>query len=159
MLKAFAKAPRFASIVGKYKSSYIKKFVGADLELVDRVTVESQSALATTTAGKTELATNLLQNGLIERPDQYLMVMETGRLDALTEGKEAKLLLIRRENEMLAEGQKVLAVSTDQHDLHISEHTSVLANPETRGQPHIVQAALAHIQEHDKLWHRPSLRS
>jgi hypothetical protein len=147
-LRDFARSPRFIAIVGKYKSSYMKQFVGEQLNLIDRVTIEPQSAVAATLAGKIELATNLLQNKLIDRPDQYLMVLETGRLDALTEGKQAEILLVRSENERMADGQPVQALTVDKHDLHIMEHKSVLANPETRMQPQIVAAVLQHIQEH-----------
>jgi hypothetical protein len=149
-LKTYASSPRFASIVGKYKKSYMKEFQGADLESVDRVTVEQQSSVSKTTAGRIQIAENLLQNQMIKRPDQYIMVMETGKLDPLLEPEQAKLLLIARENEMLAEGIQPTAVYADVHSKHMEAHADVLAT-DARYNPKVVAVVLAHMQEHIQL--------
>lgn len=52
------------------------------------------------------------------------------------------------ENEQLMEGVSQQALLTDDHPMHILEHACVLNSPETRQNPQIVQAVLAHIQEH-----------
>ena len=148
ILQNYATSPRFAAIVGKYKKAFMKEYQGSDLELIDRVTVEQQGSVMRTTAGKIQLAENLLQNGLFQRPDQYLMVLETGRLDPIVESEQAEILLMRHENEMLSTGKSPVAVAVDKHDLHIKEHKAVLANPESRFEPQVVEATLAHIQEH-----------
>lgn len=147
-LKTFAISPRFASIVGKYKRAFIKEWQASDLELIDRVVCEQSAGVSRTTAGKLELATNLLQQGLIKRPHQYLMVLETGQLDPLTEPEEVELLLVRHENELLMSGQQVVAIMTDDHSRHVIDHKSVLANPESRFDPNVVQNTLSHIQSH-----------
>ncbi len=151
MLKDFAVSPRFAAIVGKYKQTFMKSFKGADLDKIDRVTVDMQGSVMKTTAGKVQLAENLLQNGIIKRADQYLMVVETGKLDPLVESSEVELLLIRHENEMMAKGENPPVVAIDSHDLHIVEHKAVIANPEARMSPQVVQATLDHINEHINL--------
>ena len=150
-LKSFATSPRFAAIVGKYKKAFMQTFTGDDLANIDRVTVDLQGSVAKTTAGKVQLAENLLQNGLITRPEQYIMVMETGKLDPLVEPSEVELLNIRHENEMLAQGEAPAAIALDNHPLHINEHKSVVANPEARNNPTVVQTTLAHIMEHINL--------
>lgn len=147
-LKTFAISPRFASIVGRAKRAFIKEFQASDIDLVDRVVCEQSSGVSRTTAGKLELATNLLQQGLIKNPSQYLMVLETGQLDPLTEPSQVELLLIRHENELLMSGQQVIAIMIDTHAQHVLEHRAVLANPESRFDPSIVQNTLDHIQQH-----------
>lgn len=148
MLKDFATSPRFVAVVGKYKKAFMKEFQGSDLENIDRITVEQQGAVMRTTAGKLQLAENLLQNKIITRAEQYLAVLDTGRLEPLVEAEQAELLLIRHENEMLSEGKPAVVVATDAHDLHIREHKAVISNPESRAVAAVVEATLAHIQQH-----------
>jgi hypothetical protein len=104
--------------------------------------------MARTTAGKVELATMMLQSGLITNADELLQVIQTGNLDPLTQGPTNELLSIRSENENLAEGNSVPVLITDKHMLHIDEHKSVLSNPASREDPLIVETTLNHIQEH-----------
>lgn len=130
----------------------MKEFTGADLSEINRVTVDVGSPLSRTTAGKLSILESLAQAGLIKNMDQYLQVLQTGTLEPAIEGETAELMLIRSENEKLGEGAgDVIAVATDNHSMHIQEHKSVLASPESRSNPAIVQATLAHIQEHINL--------
>lgn len=147
-LKTFATTPRFVAVVGKYRRSMMKSFEGSDLEMIDRVIVERKSAVSSTTAGQVELAQNLLQAGLIKRPEQYLMVMETGKLDPIVESELSEAMLIKAENELLSEGKNPPVIPTDDHSFHIREQNCVLANPEVRSNPVVVQAVLNHLQSH-----------
>jgi hypothetical protein len=85
---------------------------------------------------------------MVETPDQYIQVLTTGTLEPLIEGKQAELMNIRSENEALADGRPVIALLTDNHALHISEHKCVLSSPEARMNKKIVETTLVHIQEH-----------
>ena len=156
-LKAFAKAPRFASVVGKTKKAYLKEFNGEKLEGVSRVEVQTASALSKTPAGRMEMANNLLQNGMIKRPEQYLMVMETGKLDYMVEAEQTELLNIKGENERLKENQPVTAILIDDHRLHMLEHKSVINDPDARENPELLDSVLAHITEHFSLWQQLSM--
>lgn len=151
MLQRFASVPRIAMIVGKSNRSEMKEFTGDDLALISRVIVDVGNPLARSTAGRVQMAEQLMQMGAIKTPEQYLMVMDTGRLDVMTEDTTSELLLIKAENESLVEDQQVMAVATDQHSLHIKEHKSVLADPDLRKDPNLVARTLAHIQEHINL--------
>ena len=151
-LKQFAKAPRFYTVVGTHNKSLLKEFSAESIENVDRVEVQRASALTNTTAGRIELADNLLQNGMIRRPEQYISVLETGKLDPLLEAERTELLNIKAENEMLFEGNPPSALITDNHALHIREHKAVLDDPELRKEPQIIEAVMAHLQEHMALW-------
>jgi hypothetical protein len=129
----------------------MKEFTSKDLELINRVSVDMGNPLSRTTAGKVQMAENLMEHQLIKTPEQYIQVITTGRLEPTIEGEQAELMLIRSENEQLSEGKGVMAVVTDAHVLHISEHKVVLASPEARQNADIVAKTTAHIQEHINL--------
>lgn len=148
LLRDFAKTPRIAMIAGKSNRPIMKEFTGDDLDQINRVTVDIGNPLSKTTAGRVNLAETLIQNGMVENADQYLQVISTGRLDPVIEGKQAEMLNIRAENEALAAGQEAIAVVTDNHAMHILEHKVVLASPEARRNPQLVEAVTAHLMEH-----------
>lgn len=101
-----------------------------------------------TTAGRVEMAEQMLQMGLLKTPEQYISVIETGNLDNMTEDTFSQLNLVRGENERLTENSPVIAVFTDEHLLHIKEHAAVLADPDLRLDPDLVTRVTAHINEH-----------
>lgn len=148
ILKDHAAVPRVAAIVGKSNRSYLKEFSGADLSSISRVVVDIGNPLARTTAGRVEMAEQMLQMGVIKTPEQYFSVINTGQLDVMTEDTQSQLFLVKGENERFVNGEPVIALLTDDHMLHIKEHASVLADPELRFEAEIVQAVTAHIQEH-----------
>lgn len=152
MLKDFASVPRIAMIAGKSQKSYLEKsFTGDDLSQVNRVIVDVGNPLMNTTSGKVQIAQDLVQYGIIKTPEQYFTVLNTGNLDVLVEYQQNELLLIRGENEDLAEGKEVMALAVDQHVMHIKEHKGVLSDPDMRRDPELVQRTLNHINEHIEL--------
>lgn len=151
MLKDHANVPRIRTIVGKSNRTYLKEFTGDDLSSVSRVIVDIGNPLARTTAGRVEMAEQLLQMQAIKTPEQYFSVINTGILDVMTEDTQSQLFLIKAENERFINGEPVVAVFTDEHALHIKEHATVLADPELRLQPEILKAVTEHIQEHIQL--------
>jgi hypothetical protein len=148
ILKDFAKTERVVAIVGKYNQYQLREFNGNDLDLISRVVVDSGSALSKTLPGRMQIAQDLLNNGLVKSPEQYLAVVNTGQLTPMTEGQNAELILIRSENEVMANGQDAIALDIDQHSLHIREHRALLANLSARSNASVVRAVLAHIQQH-----------
>lgn len=152
MLRDFAAVPRVAMIAGKDNKSYVaEEFKGDDLSQVNRVIVDVGNPLSQTTAGKVQMASELIQYGVITSPEQYLMVLQSGRLDVMTDDKETELLLIKAENENMAEGKPVRALDIDQHTLHIKQHRSVLSDPNLRNDPELTNAVLTHINDHIQL--------
>lgn len=101
-----------------------------------------------TTAGRSEMAQNLIQMGLIQTPEQYFSVLNSGNLETMTEGPTKKLQLIKAENEALVSGKDVIVIAIDDHEMHIAEHISVLSDPTLRFDNELVTRVLAHIQEH-----------
>lgn len=147
-LKDHAAVPRVRAIVGKSNRTYLKEFTGEDLDSVSRVVVDIGNPLARTTAGRVEMAEQMLQMGVIKTPEQYFSVINTGQLDVMTEDTQSELLLVKSENERLVSGDPVIAALTDDHLLHIKEHRVVLADPELRFNQDLAGRVVAHIQEH-----------
>jgi hypothetical protein len=150
ILQKYANTKRIATLAGKHNRPLLKEWSKQDLEGVSRVTIEAGNALSKTAAGRLQIADSLQQGGHIQRPEQYISVLETGRLEPMYEAESRQLLLIRAENEKLSDGAQVRALMTDAHEQHILEHASVLSSPEARDNPNspVVQNALAHIMEH-----------
>lgn len=149
LLQTFAVVPRIAMIAGKSKRSYMRKFKGSDLKGISRVFVDTANPLTKTSAGRVEIANQLLQTpGMIKTPEQYISVLTTGNLEPLYEHEDGQLMLMRSENEWLMDGKPCVALMTDDHALHALEHASVLNSPELRENPQLVQNVLAHIQQH-----------
>lgn len=148
ILKDYATTPKLITLVGKNKKPLLKEFTGDMIGDIKRVSVSVGNPLARTTAGRLEIANNLLQQGLIKDPRQYNMVLETGNIENLTESDMMDMLLIQSENEWLMEGKDIYAHPLDQHSLHIREHRSVVSDPELRMNPELMQKVDRHIQEH-----------
>lgn len=148
MLKRYADAPRVAAIVGKDDQPFLKEFNKDDLSNISRVIVDLGNPLQRTIAGRVQMAETLLQNQLIKTPQEYLTVLSTGKLEALTRSTETSLMLIKDENEGLSAGQPMQAAITDDHVLHCKEHRCVIDKVEWRNNPDIVNATLDHIQQH-----------
>lgn len=151
ILQDYASVPRVAAIAGKSNRTYMKEFTGDDLAMINRVIVEVSNPVSRTTAGRLEMANQLLQMGVVKNSEQYFTVLNTGRLDSMIEGEQAELLLIRAENERMMEGEEVPALALDQHSMHIMEHKVLLADPDFRRDPQLSGRVLSHIMEHINL--------
>lgn len=180
-----ADVPMKIAIVGKAEASYVmdQEFTGTqDLTNIKRVHVEIGNPLSQTTAGRKEIAQELMQAGQITSPEQYIELIRTGRLEPLTKSLQGQLMLITNENEQLqaaAYDQTVPAqpkvdpvtgqlmppepqltqesmppvLVTDDHRLHVREHRTVLDAPNARRNPAVVRATLKHIDEHEKAYY------
>lgn len=148
ILKDFAAVPRIAMIVGESNRSYMKEFTGDDLSNVNRVIVDIGNPLSKTTAGRVQMAEQMLQMGLIKTPEQYIGVINHGKIETMTDGIDKQLLLTKAENEKLISGESPNAVFTEPHSLHIREHRDVLSDPDLKNDPDLVNRVQQHIQEH-----------
>lgn len=150
LLQTFATAPRVANIVGKSNRPLLREFTGQDLSDVSRVLVDMGNPLTNTTAGRVNLADTLQANGHIVDPNQYIMVLTTGRFEPVVHGTQAQQLLIKAENEKLADGIPQRALLTDNHIEHIKEHAVIMASPEVRDDPNgpVAVDTLDHMKQH-----------
>lgn len=157
IMKEYANNKKVISIVGKYNRSMLVDFLGSDVSEINRVVVNIASPLEQTVPGRMQIAQDLIQAKLLTKPQEYLNVIKTGNLDPLIEGDHAQLILIRSENESIASGQPVSAMVTDDHSLHIREHKAILATPEARTDPALVQLATEHMMEHIRFLSDPMI--
>lgn len=151
ILKDFATTPRIVALVGKNNRTLLKEFTGEQIKSINRVVVDIGNPLSRTTAGRVQMAEQLLQMKLLRSPEQYFQVINTGRLDVAIEGETMELLNIKSENEQMVEGFDVEALAIDQHRLHIIEHRAVLADPDHRRSPELRNRVLKHIMQHIEL--------
>jgi hypothetical protein len=147
ILKDYAKTPKTVALVGKNNRTYLKEFTSEDINSISRVFVSVGNALARTTAGRVQMAEQLLQMDKITAR-QYIQVIETGSLESVVESDMQEYLLIKQENEYLMEARPVLADMWDMHAEHIMEHRSVMADPDLRQDPNLRKAVQDHIQQH-----------
>lgn len=149
MLRDFAAVPRVAIIAGETNANYVEQyFNGDDLSLVNRVVVDVGNAMSKTTAGKMQMATELIQYGIVKTPEEYFTVLKTGNLNGITDDTTDELSLIKRENEAMLKGQEMIVIDTDQHVMHIKKHKALLSDLAIRTQPGIRSLVLAHMAEH-----------
>lgn len=146
--------PRRIAISGK-ATRFLQKeqeFTGASIGQIRKVMVEIGNPMAQTAAGRVSIAKELLANQLIKTPEQYLQVLTTGRLEPLTQGLQNELLLILKENEMILDGATPVISVDDDDVLHAREHRSVMANPDARNDPRVMQAYTTHMMAHHQNW-------
>ncbi len=148
ILKDFAKTPQTIAVVGKDNQYMLKDFTGDDISSINRVIVSMGNPLSRTAAGRTQMAEQMLQMGLIKTPEHYFEVITTGEIKTLYQGEMHELILIRAENEKMLEGEQVLAEPWDEHKKHLLEHRSVMANPDVRFNVDLRNIVQAHMQEH-----------
>lgn len=152
ILKVFANDPRNAVIAGKAKSWMLKSFTGEDLRAVDRIAVEPVRPGSASMAFKFGLLEMMANFGVQLRPEQIIDLAQTGQMESQFEHEETNLLRIKRENEMLAEGQKPTVLLARTHWLDIPEHLAILNSPEMEEKPEVVQAVLDTVQEKLEAW-------
>lgn len=148
ILKDFATTPKVIALVGKNNRPYLKEFTGEKISSINRVVVDVGNPLARTIAGRVQMAEQMMQMKVIKNPAQYFQVINTGRIDSMYEGEMDELLLIKKENEQLLDGEVPLVSPLDKHSEHIQEHKSVLADPDLRVDPNLVKNVMDHIEEH-----------
>lgn len=163
MLQDNASIKRLGLIAGNMEKAYLKEFSSADINQIDRVTINVGNPLTQTPEGKMELANLYKDMGFITVPQDIAEVLQTGNLKTMTQGPHAEMMSIYKENEILSQGGKVKALKTQNHPLYIKEHMVILSNPElvNSGNPgslndQIVENTLAHIQDHIDQWKKLS---
>jgi hypothetical protein len=149
ILQDYAMAPRVASIIGVNNKQYLVQFKGADIADINRVIVDVGNPLARTTAGRVQMAEQLMQM----KPDefsiqQYAQVINTGRIDGMLESPIDQSNLIQMENERLMQGTSVPALIIDDHKEHILRHRTILNDIDLRTDDVKSAAVYKHIQDH-----------
>lgn len=176
ILKQYAKTTRIAAIAGSNDPDGLKAFSSHDLDQIDRIEVEQGNPIFRTLAGKFDMANNLLERGLIKDPAQYYQVLETGRLEPVSDPLRKCALMVAEENEALMLSPQVApkqaqppmpgmppkppvnyvptvpALMSDDPVAHIKGHMGVLDSQENRANPTIVASVTAHVLDHLDVW-------
>jgi hypothetical protein len=155
--RAFATSERVIEVTGTDEVRTAETFVGADLEAVLSVDVQIANPYLRTIAGKKELAdfyadpARWAESALTM--DQHQTFMSTGRVQPLFRSARSKAIAVREENEAIARGEEVSALRTDNHEVHIREHTALLDGRQRQKlAPPIIAKLDEHIRAHDALW-------
>jgi hypothetical protein len=149
ILQDNASSPRVASIVGVNNKQYIVEFKGSDISDINRVIVDVGNPLARTTAGRVQMAEQMMQMKPEEFSfQQYIQVINTGRIDGMTSKIIDQENLIQQENESLTNGKSVKAMVWDDHKEHILHHRNVLNDLEIRTDDARASVVYDHLMEH-----------
>jgi hypothetical protein len=155
-LKAFADTPRQALIVGKMDQGYMQSYSKKDFDGIDRVVVAAGNSLLNTTAGKVNLADQLLQNGMLPQGEagamKYIEVMNTGKIDPETRALQATYMQIETDKESLLAGKLPLIQLSDNHPLMMQEVNTLNNNPLIRNNPQLGQLVRQYIMGHFQQW-------
>lgn len=137
-----------AYITGVSRKGQIKKFKAKDLMNVARVSCDLGNPMTSSFAGRANLIADWQQYGILKDPKQIISFLRTGELDQTTENAFSDAILIREENELIRKGMTPTVLITDNHAEHIVDHKGVMSSPEARENPAVLEAWLAHVQEH-----------
>lgn len=148
ILRVFAKEKRVALIAGKNNRTLLREFDGEELSEISRVTVDQGNPMNRTTAGRANMADALMEKGLIENPDQYIQLLQTGRIEHVLDGKQKANMSIQDENEHLMRYEDVPVLTIDNHKSHIIEHSAIIAAPQARYDDRLVEVTMRHIDQH-----------
>lgn len=162
-LKLYAQTERIVSVVGEQnRASMHRTFSREDIKGIDRVVVESSNPLSKTTAGRIELGERLMAGVYpdgrpwIQRPEEYIALLQTGNLQPMLEGETKALLYVREENEALMKGTQIEVLASDNHDLHMREHEALLNDVEVRQDAAKYQIIFAHLMTHISMAQDPA---
>lgn len=151
MCKENMTGEQMVPIMGRGETTTIKRFKAEDLGALDSVRIQMDNPTLNTAAGRLDLADKFFAAQAID-PAQYMQVAATGRLEAAFDRPASQRLLIDSENELLRAGTPVRAMATDDHALHIREHTVVMNDPEVRINDQLAMATVSHLAEHYAQW-------
>ncbi len=147
------KEPIRIALAGNARSSLVStaEVSGDSVSGIQRVFATIGSPMQQTDAGKYEIATTALKEQWAKTPEQFQTVMDTGRLDALTQDLSNELILINSENEALGKGEEVPVMLDDDHALHLKVHKAVTSSLTARRDPKVIEATQAHQDHHIRI--------
>lgn len=125
----------------RYRASDTFKYIA-------KVRCEAVDPVSMTAEGREARAQYLLEQGAFTSPQEYLMMVKTGRDEPLYKAPMAQLHLIQRENDELMRGALPIVLEFDAHEQHRPEHQALLADPVIRQNPEAIQNILEHDAFH-----------
>lgn len=149
--RIFAKRERLVAITGRNYQTFMRKFTGDVLDPIHRIEMQEINPLMQTIAGRLDVAEKAIDKGLVKDMQAWVSILDGQPLSRLYDTELSENDLIQSENERMATGQLVKAVSADKHALHIFKHKSLLNDPMIRLNSPMVAAIEQHMLEHLEL--------
>lgn len=156
MEKDYAETPRIVQIVGEDGKTYLEQMRGSDMKGILKTVADIGNPITNTPQGKYQTAQMFAQTGQCT-PAQLAEVIQSGRLEPVSDNTEDEQIRILEENEALEFGDvnQVLVELTDDDDSHGRQHAAVLKrviarigdNTKALQDPRY-QAVMNHIKAH-----------
>jgi len=147
--KKFAKIPQKVELKGKGGQLTYRDFKGEDISNVSSMKLETVNPLLKSFAGRLEVGEKLLTVPKDIWPD-YVSILEGRPLDSIYKNELNEGDLIAQENEALEMGEMVPVLATDDHLMHMKDHSGCLSDIKNRLNGKSVQTILQHIMDHYK---------
>ena len=144
----FAKTERIVSITGKNFQTFNKPFTGDVLKPIKGIKMDSINPLMQTIAGRIDIAEKTIQQGLVKDIQGYVSILDGQPLNKLYETELSESDLIASENDRMEQGEQVMALSVDNHALHIMRHKTLLNDPKIRMDSPRAAQIQEHIEQH-----------
>lgn len=107
-----------------------------EFQAIKTVSVIPGNPAMRTLGGRIQVAEILLEKQAV-RPDEFVTVLKTGKLDKIMEAEDNQLQLIAEENDALFKGEEHVAMPHHNHMLHIRRHLSEADSENGRRYPEI----------------------
>lgn len=150
--RKFCKIEKIVALTGQKNQTLNKKFVGTDLDPINKIRLPLANPLMQTIGGRLDVAEKLLQAGLITATGDYVAIIEGAPIQQIYENELSESDRIQEENEMLAMGEEPLILMTDDHPMHIRKHKKLLEDRANREEGQFTQQILNHIMQHYELY-------
>lgn len=125
------------------------KWTGERLEGVDSVRVTVGNALQQTIAGRAQLADVFAERGWLPGgPMDYQQVLDTGRLDAVTDPQRAEYLAAESDVEALQRGEVPAVHAFHDHPFRARRGAAVLSSEVALQDPAVVDAVYQYVATH-----------
>lgn len=146
------------AIGGQEGEPGVRVFTRDKVSSIKRVTVKRTNSIMKTTAWKQDAANNLLVNGMLRGPQEYMAIVDSGAYDSLFMDDVKLMSLIRQENAMLLRGEVPPVAELEPFHLHVPEHAALL-DMYGKNNPQVAAAVTRHIAETMKQWQKLSLEN
>lgn len=163
ILQKFAKHPQLVSIVGIDQRPYLKTFTPQNFAGIPRVRMKTANKATQTMSGRLQILDMLRQfpGAPLSDPQQIIEFISTGKMTPMFNTTRTIDLHVRWENEQLLQGpaveqspdgysfvSEVPALPLENVLKHAVNHMEVLYSPEARENPAVMQAVMAHLEQH-----------
>jgi hypothetical protein len=156
IVQDFFTIERKIKIAGKSASYMVTEqpFSSESVSDISTVSVRIGNPVAQTVAGREAIFDKLKQAQLelkipiMSTAEDVQQLLETGRIEGITDDKRDQALLVEAENEALSRGEPQVALLGDDDIYHCKHHRSVVTSIEARNDPALLNVVLEHVHQH-----------